>query len=125
MEHLRACKLRQGKARPSNPRGPRAELAPEQLNRLFHVLIERGRPWIAVVALLQVSMGERRGCAIRCQVGWVQNLDSAVGRRVSDPTLTTHTTITTAYEFIRIVNGHRHMAVLLGLGLEAPPLRVL
>ena len=55
-------------------RGPREPLDAAQLTDLFHVLIRDGAPWAAVAALLCMSCGERAGCIVKANFGWLQNL---------------------------------------------------
>jgi len=78
-KHLRLASLHQH-GKPSRPRGPREGLDASQFVCLFQTLVAKGCPWLAVLVLLQVSMGERGDCACKARRGWLQDLDPTSAR---------------------------------------------
>ena len=74
--HLKACKLPPGAA-VRKSRGGRAGLDVAQIACLFHVLLDDGCPWAAVLMLLQLFLADRADAARQCQWKWFQGLDPA------------------------------------------------
>ncbi|CAJ1370237.1 unnamed protein product [Effrenium voratum] len=60
---------------PLQARGKREPMDAKQLADLFERLCKAGKPWAAVLSLLQLQCGERADCARRCTTAWLHHID--------------------------------------------------
>ena len=79
--HLRFCcsiHLERAKKAPEVvPRGPREVLTMGQCGLVFEELVLQGKPWCAVLFLLQTILGERAQCATMVRWSWFLHLQSS------------------------------------------------
>lgn len=76
LAHLKRCQRQQVQNGLQQGRG-RVALDPDQLLHVATVLKDMGKPWAAVLVMLQLAMGERADCARQISRDWLQNLDPA------------------------------------------------
>lgn len=70
--HMQRCRM---KRVVSNPRGGRQPFTTEQIIHVYEGLLNVGCAWAAVLALLQLFIGDRADAARQCTWAWFSGLD--------------------------------------------------